>query len=133
MIQWHGQVRYMTELPLVYLYSALVIQHKPFSRIAAADQLIVRERLETAQRGLDLNGADDDTRFKSALIDTGIQPLTVDPDQIVSWRKRVLTSNRRLGERGEFNIVRLEELESHLTNYRRQDQVALNPGTGSHP
>jgi len=131
--QWHGQVRYVTELPLVYLYSALIIHRKPFSRIAPADQAIVREMLEAAQRGLDLDGADDDTKFMSALIDSGIQPLTVDPNQITSWRNRVQTSNRRLGEQGEFSLAYLDELEAHLANYRRQGHVVSNSSAGSRP
>jgi TRAP-type C4-dicarboxylate transport system substrate-binding protein len=126
--QWHGQIRYVTELPLVYLYSALVIDHKPFSRIAPADQAIVREKLEAAQRGLDLSGADDDGRFMSALIDSGVEPTTVDPSQVASWRNLVQTSNRRLGEKGEFSLGYLEELEAHLADYRRQALVAKNGG-----
>ena len=129
--QWHGQIRYVTKLPLVYLYSALVIDSKPFSRIALADQAIVREMLEVAQRSLDLSGADDDTRFMSALIDSGVKPLTVDPGQIASWRDRVLTSNRRLGEKGEFSISMLDELEAHLVNYRRQGQIVSNGNGGN--
>jgi TRAP-type C4-dicarboxylate transport system substrate-binding protein len=130
--QWHGQVRYVTELPLVYLYSALVIHRKPFKRIAPADQAIVRETLEAVQRGLDLSGAHDDARFMSALIDSGIQPLTVDPSQIASWRNRVMTSNRRLGKQGEFSLANLDELEDHLASYRRQDEVVSNISAGSH-
>ncbi len=126
--QWHGQVRYVTELPLVYIFSALVIHHKPFSRIATADQVIVREMLEAAQRSLNLSGVDDDARFMSALIDSGIQPLTVDPGQIASWRNLVLNSNRRLGEKGEFSLAGLDELETHLANYRRQ--VLSNSNVG---
>jgi len=129
--QWHGQIRYVTKLPLVYLYSALVIDSKPFSRIALADQAIVREMLEAAQRGLDLSGADDDTRFMAALIDSGVKPLTVDPGQIASWRNRVLKSNRRLGEKGEFNISMLDELEAHLVNHRRLGQIVSNSNGGN--
>jgi len=130
--QWHGQVRYVTELPLVYLYSALTIHRKPFSRIALADQAIVRETLEAAQRGLDLRGADDDAQFMLALIESGIQPLTVDPSQIASWRSRVQTSNRRLGEKDEFNLADLDELEAHLADYRSQNQVISNSSAGNH-
>jgi len=129
--QWHGQVRYVTKLPLVYLYSALVIDSKPFSRIAPADQAIVRKMLEATQRGLDLSGADDDTRFMSALIDSGVKLLTVDPGQVASWQDRVQTSNRRLGEKGEFDISMLDELEAHLLSYRRQGQIVSNSNGGN--
>jgi len=129
--QWHGQVRYVTELPLVYLYSALVIDHKPFSRIALADQAIVREKLEATQRSLNLRGADDDDRFMSALTDSGIQSMTVDPDQVASWRNLVRKSNRRLGEQGEFSLTDLDDLEAHLADYHRQVLVVNKASAGS--
>lgn len=129
--QWHGQVRYVTELPLAYIYSALVIDQKPFSRIAAADQIIVRDRLEAVQQGLDHRAADEDSRFMSALIDSGIQSMKVDPVQVASWRELVLTSNRRLGEQGEFSLTDLNELEALLADYRRQVQVVSNNAAGS--
>ena len=131
--QWHGQIRYVTELPLVYLYSALVIHHKPFSRIAPADRAIVRQTLESAQRALDLSGADDDTQFMSALIGSGVQALVVDAKQTASWRNRVLTSNRQLGEKGEFSLTRLDELESHLASFRQQGRAVSNGSGASHP
>jgi len=129
--QWHGQVRYVTELPLVYLYSALVINHKPFSRIAPADQAIVREKLEAAQRSLNISGADDDDRFMTALINSGIQSMTVDPNQVATWRNLVRNSNRRLGEHGEFTLAELDELEAHLADYRRQVLIKNNGSAGS--
>jgi len=130
--QWHGQVRYVTKLPLVYLYGALVIDSKPFSRIAPADQAIVRETLEATQRDLDLSGAGDDARFMEALIESGVKPLTVDPKQAASWRNRVLTSNRNLGEKGEFSLSILDELEAHLVTYRRQNQIVSNNSGANH-
>ena len=130
--QWHGQIRYVTDLPLVYLYSALVIHNKPFSRIAPADQVIVREMLEAAQRGLDQSGADDNIRFMSALVDSGVQSLTVDPSQVATWRNRVQASNRRLGEKGGFSLAELDELEAHLANHRQQGQFVSNGSGGNH-
>ena len=130
--QWHGQVRYVTRLPLVYLYSALVIHSKPFSRIAPQDQVIVRETLEATQQGLDLGGAEDDTRFMKALVDSGVKSLMVNPGQVASWRNRVQVSNRRLGEKGEFSLSMLNELEAHLFTYRRQNQVVSNDNGAKH-
>lgn len=120
--QWHGQVRYVTDLPLVYLYSALIIQRKSFSRITPADQAVVRETLEATQHRLDLSGTGDNARFMQALIDSGVESISVDAGQVESWRGRVQASNRRLGEKGVFSLSMLDEVEARLATYRHQDQ-----------
>ena len=126
--QWHGQIRYVTELPLVYLYSGLVIHEKPFSKLTPPDRAMFREVMERTHRRLDSQGETDDARFMEALIAGGVVPLPVDPAQVESWRGRVLKSNHRLGEEGEFDIARLHELEAILDGYRGQSAAAFSAG-----
>lgn len=40
-LQWHTQVKYVTKVPLVYIYAALAIQDKAFKKLKDPDQLIV--------------------------------------------------------------------------------------------
>jgi TRAP-type C4-dicarboxylate transport system substrate-binding protein len=118
--QWHGQVRYITNLPLVYLYGALVIDKRPFSRLRPGDQLVVREVMEYVHQYLDEQGALDDADYMSALLDSGIDMVNVELAQIESWRGRVLSSNRHLAEQGAFSKSMLDRLEKHLGDYRAQ-------------
>jgi TRAP-type C4-dicarboxylate transport system substrate-binding protein len=118
--QWNGQVRYITDIPLVYLYGALVIDKRPFSRLRLADQLVVREVMEGVNRYLDERGAEDDLEFMSALLDGGIDTVNVELAQIESWRIKVQASNRRLAEQGAFSKSKLDMLEKYLADYRSQ-------------
>jgi len=70
--QWHGQVRYITNLPLVYLYGALVIDKRSFRRLRPADQAIFREVMEQIHQILNEQGAADDREYMSALLNGGI-------------------------------------------------------------
>ena len=42
-LQWHTQVKYITELPLSYIVGVLAIDQKAFNKIDAPDQAVVRE------------------------------------------------------------------------------------------
>ncbi len=122
--QWHGQVRYITNLPLVYLYGALVIEKQPFSKLRPGDQIVFREVMEHVHQILDEQGAEDDTEYMSALLGGGIEKINVESAQIESWRGRVLSSNRRLAEQGKFSKPMLETLEKYLAEYRAQHFVS---------
>jgi len=118
--QWHGQIRYITNLPLVYLYGALVIDKRLFSKLRPGDQVMFREVMERAHRHLNEQGVEDNTEYMSALLSGGIDMVNVDLAQIESWRGRVQASNRRLAERGEFSKSMLDTLEGYLADYRTQ-------------
>ena len=48
--QWHTQLRYLTDVPIAYVYAALLIDKRVFSRVSPEDQAVVREvtKIETA-------------------------------------------------------------------------------------
>ena len=52
-LQWHTQVKYLTKMPLVYLFGILALDRKAFSRIAPADQAEVRRIMTGVWREMD--------------------------------------------------------------------------------
>ena len=104
----------------MYLYGALVIDKKPFSRLRPQDQMVVRQVMEEVHQFMDERGMNDDIEFTSALLDGGIERVSVESTQIESWRDRVQDSNHRLAEQGEFSKSMLDSLEMHLEDYRSQ-------------
>lgn len=79
-LQWHTQVKYLVNEPLVYLYATLVIDNKAYNRIDTANQVIVREELEKAFRTLDKQTRQDDADARKALQAQGIQFIEPTPD-----------------------------------------------------
>jgi TRAP-type C4-dicarboxylate transport system substrate-binding protein len=41
-LQWHTQLRHVTDLPLLYVYGLLVVANKPFAGLDVPDQAVVR-------------------------------------------------------------------------------------------
>jgi len=53
--QWHTKLKYITEVPLAYVYAAMLIDKRAFSKISPEDRAIVREVMEGIYRKFDQN------------------------------------------------------------------------------
>ena len=52
-LQWHTQVKYLTELPMAYIYGLLAVDRKAFSKIPPEDQEVVRRTMGRIFREID--------------------------------------------------------------------------------
>jgi TRAP-type C4-dicarboxylate transport system substrate-binding protein len=98
-LQWHTQVKYLVDEPLVYLYAALVIDSKAFRRITPADQAVVRQVMEAVFHKLNRQNRSDDAEARRALKTQGI--IFMEPSQDFRHREaeiRAETERRLLQE-----------------------------------
>jgi len=108
----------MTDLPIAYVYAALLIDKKVFSKISAEDQQVVREVMEGIYRKFDQNGVIDNGKALQALLDNGLQMVSPDTADITEWRSIVNLSYRRMAEEGTFDISLLDSMQALLEDYR---------------
>src|SRR5690606_30370815 len=47
-LQWHTQIRYITDLPLAYFYALMIIEPKAFNKVSPDDQAIIRAEMRQA-------------------------------------------------------------------------------------
>ena len=122
-LQWNTKVSYITELPLSYIFAMIAIDRKYFDRIQPADQVIVREVMERIYEGFDRQGNEDNQKAYTALIDSGMTPVTPDLGQLPEWRAAIQKSNRRLANQGEIDVRLLDELECYVAGFRAGNQA----------
>jgi TRAP-type C4-dicarboxylate transport system substrate-binding protein len=122
--QWHTRLKYITELPIAYVYAALLIDKKAFSKITEADQAVVREVMEGIYRKFDQNGVKDNSEALVALLDSGLKMTPTDAADVTEWRKIVSESNRKLANEGLFDIALLEQMQELLSGYRAGNGTA---------
>lgn len=72
-LQWDTQVKYLTELPMAYIYGLLAIGRKVFSKISPEDQEIVRQTMERVFREIDRQNRTDNIEALKVLRNLGIQ------------------------------------------------------------
>ncbi len=117
-LQWHTRLRYITDLPLTYVYAALVITRKSFERLDTVDRTVVREIMEAIYKKLDDANVTDNEGAMQALINSGLQKVLPDDGQIPRWREIIFKSNRKMAEQGAFSVELLDELKQHLLAFR---------------
>ena len=117
-LQLHTKLKYITRLPLAYVYGALIIEEKFFSRLSAGDQAIVREVMETAYRKLDGESIEDDREAFQALLDAGLEVVEPAAGENLVWREKVVQSNRALAEHGVVDQAAMDEMLRHLGEFR---------------
>jgi TRAP-type C4-dicarboxylate transport system substrate-binding protein len=117
-LQLHTKLKYITDLPLSYVYGALVIDDKYFSKLEAADQAVVREVLERIVRKIDAASISDNDEALQALQDSGLRMVAPDAAEISNWRSKVAASNRALAEQGVVDKTLMGEMHGYITDYR---------------
>ena len=74
-LQWHTQVDYALELPLMYVYGLFAITERAFNRMTEAEQAIVTEELTAAVARVDAASRKDNDAAGKALVGEGLKWL----------------------------------------------------------
>ena len=116
--QWFTRLKYITELPIAYVYASLLIDRKAFSKVSEADQAIVREVMEGIYRKFDRYGVTDNLEALQALLDNGLEMVSPNAMEVSEWRTIVSDSHRQMAIDGTFDIELLDRVEELIDDYR---------------
>ncbi len=118
-LQWHTKVKYVADTPAMYLFGALAVDKKIYSRLSGVDQMVTREVMEHAFAELNRQARIDDHGARDALRQQGIEFLTLAPEEQVKLRNAAEQTIERLGKKGVYTPALLKTLQAHLDSYRR--------------
>jgi len=118
-LQWHTRVKYLTDTPLIYLYGALLVARRAFSKLDARDQIVVREVMSEIATRLKRETREDDRRARQALQNQGITFVTPSRETVMGLHRSVAVTADRLAREGVVPPQLLEKLRAHLDEYRR--------------
>ncbi len=120
-LQWHTQVKYLTDLPLVYIYALMAVDKKKFARIKEADQTIVREVMGRAFREIDRKNRNDNVKSLSVLKEQGIEFLSPAEGDLAEWHQRSAGVPERLTASGRLTGEMVERLNAYITEFRNKE------------
>lgn len=114
-LQWHTQIKHVTQVPLIYVYATMAIEKKTFNKLQAEDQQIVRAAFAKAFSELDKESAKDNQKALEALEAQGINIITPNTEQLTAWKSLGMKAAKSMVERGAVSQQIVDKLDSLLT------------------
>lgn len=117
-LQWHTQVKYLTDLPMAYIYGLLAVDQKVFSKISSQDQEIVRQIMASTWQGIDHQNRADNIEALKVLRNLGVQFVRPTTGAEAGWLTLAAGVTQRLIDLGVVSQTLVNDLDSHLKTYR---------------
>ncbi len=118
-LQWYTHVKYITEMPLLYLYDTLIIKQKTFEKLSLEDQEIVRTVMTGITDRLNEQTRSDNRQAYDALGQRGIIFVETTQEDRAVWEASMARAMDRLADDGVFSKSILQALRRHVADYRR--------------
>lgn len=119
-LQWHTQVKYITDMPLVYIYSMLAMDRKAYERMDAGDQIIVREILGKTFAEIDRDNRRSNVAAYQALLSQGLEEVSPTDENRREWLSMAEISVKELIRIGGITTETYSILRTHLNTIRQQ-------------
>ncbi len=117
-LQWHTQVKYFTDLPLSYFVGTLAIDKKAFTRLAPADQTVVREVMSRVFREIDVQNRKDNVSAYGALLKQGIKPVKPTAAEVADWERNGELATAQMIKDGIVSAGAAQQLNTLLATAR---------------
>lgn len=121
-LHWHTQVRYLTDMPLLYSIGLLIIEKNAFNNLSKHDQQIMREVMGRVFSEINQQNRIDNKSAFTAIQSQGIELAKPDSTQLQEWRRYAEAATRRLIESGKISKDIVQTAERHLNDFRNQQK-----------
>lgn len=121
-LQWHTQVDYAVEIPLMYIYGLFAIAERPFEKLSADEQAIVSEELSKGVLEVDATSRRGHLVAKAALGMQGIDWLKPTAQAEQEWRDLAIAARKRMVDTGYISQGIFDELMGYLDEFRASSQ-----------
>ena len=118
-LQWHTQVKYLTDMPLLYGWATLVISKRAMNKLKRADRKIMTEILKRNFGEIDKQNQKDNSAALAALKNQGITFIKPDSKQISEWKKLAQEGNSELVAKGFHTKKMYNLINKHITDYQK--------------
>lgn len=117
-LQWHNHVSYMTNLPLVYIYSMLAMNEKSYKRINQSDREVVREVMDRVFSEVGDDNRLDNDKALAAIKSIGINVVEVPEEDRQYWQDVADRAVEGLIGSGEITPEAVKLYLDNLESYR---------------
>lgn len=117
-LQWHTQVKYLTELPLMYFVGTLAIDKKAFAKLSPADQATVRDVMDKVFVEIDKQNRKDNLSAYGALIKQGVKLVKPSAAEMADWEKMGAQASAEIVKSGIVGKAVSDQQDGLLAAFR---------------
>ncbi len=117
-LQWHGKVKYMVDLPLSYIPAYVLVDEKAFGKLSPADQSVLLASFGAAMDRIDAANRRENVQALAAIRKGGTQVLTPSPVEAARWREIGTTTTRQFEQQGVFTPAVMASIRRVLASQR---------------
>ncbi|MFW5443469.1 MAG: TRAP transporter substrate-binding protein DctP [Methylococcaceae bacterium] len=126
-LQWHTKIKYVTDLPISYVFGVLVLNEKFFKKISAQDQAIVSEVMAQVAQDVDKQSRKDNINAIAALKSQGIEFITVEPGVVNELNNLMESANQDIIKNSGLTEDLVGQFEKHLLDFAVSSSVTKEP------
>ena len=119
-LQWHTKIKYVTDLPLAYIFGVFVINEKAFNKISKQDQQIVTEVMMRVADEIDKQSRKDNIAAIAALQNQGIKFVTVENSAANELKSMMESANQQIIQDSGLSPDLARQLDNHLIEFNSQ-------------
>jgi len=117
-LQWHGKIKYIIDLPLTYIPAYFLIDEKVFTKASAADQAVLLKAFNGAMTRIDTANRRDNVQALAAMQKGGTKLLTSPPAEAARWREIGVSTARQLQQQNAFSPPVVAAIQHVLATQR---------------
>lgn len=119
-LQWHTQIKYLTDMPLLFSMGVLAIDKKSFKKIKPKDQQVVRKVMGDTFKAIDRKNKADNSSALATLKDLGVKFVKPSPREKADWLAHAHVAQQRVIAEGVISQDIVNRVDTLLKQYRKQ-------------
>ena len=120
-LQWHTHIKYMLDVPFLYVFSVYVLDQRSFRNVSDEDQEIVRQHMDNAMHNAERKGIENHASAFDAMLDQGIELLQPDEDALNEWQRNADGAAEEWVNKKLVSRSILDQFRSSLQKTRRSN------------
>ncbi len=118
-LQWHTQVKYLTDMPVLYSWGTLIISKRAIKKLNKQDQKTVQQIMSRTFKDIDQQNQKDNLSALTALKNQGITFIKPTAKQFLEWKNIAVKGNKKLIEKGYNSKEMYQRVLKHIAEFRK--------------
>jgi TRAP-type C4-dicarboxylate transport system substrate-binding protein len=117
-LQWHSQVKYLTEAPIMYIYGMLAVEKEAFSKLSKEHQTVIEDVMGRLFEKIEQQNREDNGKALAAMRAQGVQVVSPPDSTMAEWRQEALKVVSILIQEGRLSQAIVDTFNGHISDFR---------------